>query len=344
MTDDCRILLVRLGSLGDIVHALPVASRLRQRFPKARLDWIVDERNREILDLVPVVDRRIVLRTQSRSGWLSAPEAVRALRRERYDVALDLQGLLKSALLARASGARRILGFPSDSLRERAARFLYTETCGQGESPHVVDKNLAMTTLLGASGGDKRFPLEVPTSSVPTDIRRRLGLADAGRYAVVNPGAAWPNKRWSPARFGAVAKWLRDHHALPSAVVWGSGEQELASRVAEASGGAAVLAPPTSIGDLIAVLQQATLMLSADTGPLHLAAAVGTPVVGIYGPTDPARNGPWSSDDVTVSRFVQCRCHHRRRCRAATWCLGEIETAEVVAAMERRMQTLTTHA
>ena len=140
-----RILIVRLGALGDIVHAVPAAAALRRAFPQATIDWIVDVRQREVLELVPVVDHRVSVNTSSARSLSSV---VRELRRERYDVALDLQGLLKSAVLARLSGARRVVGFPAELLRERAARFLYTETAGDA-SPHVIDKNLSMLKALG---------------------------------------------------------------------------------------------------------------------------------------------------------------------------------------------------
>jgi heptosyltransferase-1 len=154
---------------------------------------------------------------------------------------------------------------------------------------------------------------------------------------MVNPGAAWPNKRWHPERFGAVARAIRDRHALRSVVIWGPGERELADRVVAASHGAAFAAPPTSIADLFAISGAASLMVSGDTGPLHIAAAYGTPIVGVYGPTDPARNGPWSADDVCVSRFEACGCHHLRRCVRERWCLEEVHADEVIDAIDRRL-------
>ena len=154
---------------------------------------------------------------------------------------------------------------------------------------------------------------------------------------MINPGAAWPNKRWPPERFGAVARHLRARHGWPSIVAWGPGEEDLARAVVAAAGGAAALAPATSLGELLAIVGAAGLVVSGDTGPLHLAAALGTPIVGIYGPTDPARNGPWSPADVTLSRNRACACHHQRRCTAAAWCLGELGVDEVSAAVDRRL-------
>jgi ADP-heptose:LPS heptosyltransferase len=157
-----------------------------------------------------------------------------------------------------------------------------------------------------------------------------------GRFALLNPGAAWPNKRWPPSRLADVAIALRVRHDLTSVVLWGPGEEALAQDVVTAANGAAVLSPPTTIRDLVALTRGAALMVSGDTGPTHIASAVGTPIVGIYGPTRPARNGPLSPNDVTVSRDAVCSCHHLRQCTRDRMCLLDIEVGEVLGAIERR--------
>jgi lipopolysaccharide heptosyltransferase I len=326
-----RILIVRLGSLGDIVHALPAAAALRRAWPDARIDWLVDARHRELLDLVPVIDNAVVLRTPTVRGWL---DVTRILRPQRYDVALDLQGLLKSAVLARASGAARVLGFSIWHLRERTARPFYSETAAPDEALHVVSKNLALVERLDVTANRFEFPLDARDSAALAAVRAE---SEGAPFALVNPGAAWPNKRWPPDRFGALASILRERFGLIPFVLWGPGEEALARAVADASAGAARVAPRTAIADLVELSRAASLMVSGDTGPIHIAAAVGTPIVGIYGPTSPERNGPWSPDDVCLSRFEACRCHHRRRCTARTWCLDDITVAEVASAVDRRM-------
>ena len=333
------ILIVRLGAMGDIVHALPVAAALRTRFPDARIDWVVDERHRDLLELVPVVDRRIALWTRSDSLRRRVMKLRRTLTRESYDIAIDVQGLLKSAVVARLSGARRVLGFTAPHLRERAARVFYTETCDPGDTAHVIEKNLTLAASLGADVSRIQFPLTVPASMALDALHHRHSVAGDTPFVVLNPGAAWPNKRWPPDRFGAVAEWLHRAHGLRSVVTWGPDDKTTAAAVVDGSAGAAALAPRTSIADLIAIVRGAALMVSGDTGPVHLAAAVGTPVVGIYGPTDAARNGPWSADDVTVSRFTACGCHYQRRCRVARWCLEDISVDDVIAAITRRIGT-----
>jgi heptosyltransferase-1 len=355
-----NILIVRLGALGDIVHAIPAAAALRAAFPHARIDWIVEARHRGLLDLVPVIDRIVTLEGRTLRAWT---DALRRVRQIRYDVALDFQGLMKSAVLARASGAPRVAGFSIWHLREKTARPFYSETDAAGRSRlrerddtsnqpgrsdatdgqagatddeelHVAFKNLRLLRVVGIETDHLEFPLANVESAAAEHVR----AAAAGRpIALLNPGAAWPNKRWHTDRYGEVATFLRDVRGMLPVVLWGPGEQELAQFVIESSGGAAMEAPRTNISDLVEVARNAQLIVSGDTAPLHIAAAVGTPVVGIFGPTNPRRNGPWSADDEVISRYDTCACHYDRRCRQAKWCLTTVTVAEVTAAIQQRM-------
>jgi lipopolysaccharide heptosyltransferase I len=330
-----NILIVRLGALGDIVHALPAAAALRAAMPDARIDWLVDARHRALFDLVTGLDRIVTLEGRSIAAWV---DVVRRLRQVAYDAALDMQGLMKSAVLARASGASRVAGFSLWHLREKSARPFYSQVdeaggAAEGNSPiHVIRKNLRLLRVVGVDTDRVVFPLRPVESVVASGVR-----GEGDPFAVLNPGAGWPNKQWPAERFGEVAAFLRDVRGIRSVVVWGPGEQELARSVVSASGGAAVEAPPTGVADLVGLLRAASLCVSADTGPLHLAAAVGTPVVGIFGPTDPERNGPWLAEDVVVTRHGSCGCHYERRCRQAQWCLADVTSAEVTAAVQRRL-------
>jgi lipopolysaccharide heptosyltransferase I len=336
-----RILIVRLGALGDIVHAIPVAAALRRAYPQARIDWLVSAKHREILDLVSVVDRRIVVNDRGNGSGASLLGAMRGLRRERYDTALDLQGLIKSAIIARSTGASRVVGFASRYMREPFGRMFYTDVHDPGgegmyapsEKRHVVEINLGLLDALGMHAGPPEFPIDRADSPA---ARQMLEQTD-GRYALLNPGAAWPNKRWPPSRLAAVARALCERRRLKSVVLWGPGERALAEEVAAQADGAAIASPQTTIGDVVELARGAAVMVSGDTGPTHLGAAVGTPIVGLYGPTRPERNGPWVADDITLSRASICQCHHLRRCKLETMCLLEIEVSDVVAAVERRL-------
>lgn len=328
---DPAFLIVRLGSLGDVVHAIPAAAALARRYPRAAIDWLVDPRYADLLQIVAGLRRAIPLDPRGGAGTLL--QAIGTLRRQRYEAAVDLQGLIKSAVLARLAGARRTIGLPREHLREPAARAFYSETADPGRDPHVIRKGLAMMGALGVSETSVRFPLRIPPSEPAARVEARFG----GGYVVLNPGAAWPNKRWAPERFGAVAAAIRDRLALASLVLWGPGEAGAAAAVVAASRGAAELSPPTAIVDLPALLRGARLVISGDTGPLHIAGAVGAPIVALFGPTLAERNGPWSPEDIIVSRTARCECHYQRTCRRGEPCLDTIEVDEVVAAAERRL-------
>lgn len=379
-----RVLVVRLGALGDLVHTLPAVAAMREAWPDARIDWLVDARYATLLPFVSGVDCEIVIgargqpettphgRCASRdrpdllhnrsdeapsspsvvpdsraaersrvafSGLAGVWNAVRFLRAQSYDVALDAQGLIKSAALARASGAHRVIGFTSDHLREPVARMFYTEAVEPEGGVHVVRKNLALVRALGIEPGPLQFPLDASLDGNTARTLPAPGPDGRSRFAVINPGAGWPNKRWGPDRFGALARHLKDRHGLTTIVMWGPGERELSDTVVRASGGAACRASATGLGELIAIVRRATLFVASDTGPLQIAAALGTPIVSLFGPTDPARNGPWSPLDINLSRFDLCSCHYKRRCRRPSACIDDITLDEVVNAVDRRLGT-----
>jgi lipopolysaccharide heptosyltransferase I len=338
-----NILIVRLGALGDIVHAVPAAAALHRAFPGARLHWLVDAKHRAMVDLVSVVERVFVVAGRTPAAWVGT---VRALRQTRYDAALDLQGLMKSAVLARASGAARVLGFSIWHLREKAARPFYSEVAADGDAAaggepepggHVIAKNLRLLRMLGIETDRVEFPLARVASAAAEQVRAEQR---GEPFALLNPGAAWPNKRWPAARFGEIAAFLREVRGLSSVVLWGPGEEALAHAVVAASNGTARPAPMTNVGDLLELARAAALMVSGDTGPLHIAAAAGTPIVAVFGPTNPRRNGPWLPADVVVSRYDACGCHYDRRCHEARWCLEDVGVAELTAAIQQRLGTV----
>jgi heptosyltransferase-1 len=337
-----KFLLVRLGALGDIVHAIPVAVALRRAYPDAQIDWMVSAKHREILGLVPVISRCIVVNDRGDArGGISLVAAMLEIRRARYDVAIDLQGLLKSAAISRFSGARRVIGFNRRYARESIASLFYTDVHDPGgaglyassETRHVVEINLGLLAPLGIAPYAPEFLIQARRSPAVAEVLSRAGA----RFGLLNTGAAWPNKRWPAPRLASLARELHSRHAMQSVVLWGPGEQPLGDQVVALSAGTAMLAPPTTIEDIAALASAAAVMVSGDTGPTHIASAVGTPLVGIYGPTRPERNGPLGKDDETVSRADICQCHHLRQCRVERMCLLDIEVADVLAAVERRL-------
>ena len=341
-----KILIVRLSALGDIVHALPVLAAIKKAKADAQVDWLVEGNYAAILALATGLNRRVIVRARANletpdsiafTGGAGHLRAARYLRAQRYDLALDLQGLLKSAVWARVSGARRVVGFDRAHLREELAASFYSESVLPDVSGHVMRKNLSILSALDIPAPEPELLLR--PAATPEMVKTIQTAGGADGYIVINPGAAWPNKCWPPDRFGAVAKALRDRTGLHSLVTWGPKERTLADAVSQASGGAATAAPATSVSDLAALMRSAALVISGDTGPLHIAAAVGTPIVGLFGPTRPERNGPWDPRDVVISQAETCVCHHKRQCRRGAPCINDIAVEQVVGAAERRLHS-----
>jgi len=330
------VLLVRLSAIGDVVHTLPVAAALQRR--GWRVSWIVEPAARPLLEGNPAV-AQVLAAPPARAWRLGAVRAVAAqLRATRREAALDLQGLWKSAAWARLAGAARAIGFAPRWRREPLSSVLLTEQVLLGpEAVHVIDKNLALLRTVGISSlGLREFPLP-PTQAMAARVAAGLqadGVADD--YVVLNPGGGWASKLWPAECFARVAIGLRER-GLASLVTWGPGEEKLADRVVAASEGAARRAFPTTLLEYVELARKARLVVAADTGPLHLACAAGAAVVGIFGPTDPARNGPWSPADVTVRRRPLCSPCHRRRCSVHEGVMHAIPPDEVLKAIDRRL-------
>ena len=329
-----RFLIIRLGSLGDVIHGIPAAAALRRQFPHGRIDWLVDRKYVPLLDLVEGLDRKIPFDPRDLTRGAGAWSAVSDLRGTHYDAALDFQGLLKSAALSRLVGARQTVGFARVHLREPMAALFYTTTADPGAAPHVIHKALGLLAPLGVVDRTVRFPLAISHTAVSASLHDRFGPRG---YSLINPGAAWPNKRWPPARFGSLAAAIDREHGLRSIVLWGPGEEPLAESVAMASNGAAEPAPATTIPDIVAVAKGARLMVSGDTGPLHIGGAVGTPLVALFGPTYPERNGPWAPHDIVLSRVTTCGCLYQRQCSRNTRCIDDITVDEVAQAVRQRL-------
>jgi heptosyltransferase-1 len=321
-----KLLILRLGSMGDILHALPATAALRRAFPSAIIGWVVEQRWSELLCATgaddapsgspekPLVDVLHLVNTVawrkalfSDETWKEAWSSMNALRDAHYELAVDFQGAWKSAGLALWSGAQERIGF--DRPRERPAAIFYTRRV-VAASRHVVDQNLELAAAVaGRDSGSPSFQL--PSSSASeswckNELRWR-GLRD---FALLSPGAGWGAKLWPAESYGAVAAALR-REGLPSLVNFGPGEEALARAVEQASGGAA---QPLrcSLGELIALTRRSAIFIGGDSGPMHLAAAVGVPVVAIFGPTDPARNGPYRTRSIVLrhTNSVTSYTHH----------------------------------
>jgi lipopolysaccharide heptosyltransferase I len=238
-----RILIVKLGSIGDIVHTLPAVAAIRKALPESEISWVVERRAAEILRDNPIIDRLIEVDTKALRRGLVSGETLRAprqqlrqLRASAFDLALDFQGLLKSATIARLSGARRIFGFSRGALREPASRFLLTQSIPISKNSHVIRKNITLAKgALGISVSDAAEDLEFPIATTSVHESEALAAAGGDDYAILNPGGGWPTKLWSAERFGRLADELWSHYGLHSLVTHGPGEAELAATVLQAS-------------------------------------------------------------------------------------------------------------
>jgi ADP-heptose:LPS heptosyltransferase len=329
-----KALLVRLSSIGDVVHTLPALAALHRHGWEA--GWLVEPPSRVLLDESPLLARVIGVPSRKAFGWGQALSVLRALRAERYDAALDFQGLWKSAAWARLSGARRVVGWERRARREPSSAVLIGERATRSGGGHVIDKNLALLRPLGIEAvGLREFPLPFSADAVAR-VDAFLARFGEGAPVVLNPGGGWASKLWPAERFGELARGLRARGLRPL-VSFGPGEEGLADRVVAASGAAAERSFPTSLLDYVELARRARLVVAADTGPLHLACAVGTPVVALFGPTDPARNGPFAPDDVVLRRTPACAPCYSRTCARHAGVMDAVTAEEVLAAAGRRL-------
>ena len=342
-----RVLIVRLSSMGDVIHTLPAAHAIREAFPKATIGWLIEERWAELLCAPgaarrgpPSAQRPLVdwLHTVNLREWRKSLFTVSTIeqiarvwndvRAANYEVAIDLQGAIRSAVAARWSRAPVIYGAAQP--REAPASLWYTQPVIT-RGAHVIEQNVSIVeSLVGyaLSPAAIEFPHDA-TAEARTEMKlRELGARD---FAILNPGAGWGAKRWPAERYGQVARELA-HGGLRSIVNFGPGEEALARETEAASGGTA-MALMCSISELIALTRRAKLFIGGDTGPLHLAAALGIPVVAIFGPTDPARNGPYATRSI-VLRNPASPTTHARTARPDDGML-EISVDEVVNAAQK---------
>ena len=291
-----NILVVRLSSLGDIVHSLPGVAALRNALPDAQIDWLVARQWAPILEGSPAANRLIYFDQKPLSRVV---HSVRELWASRYDAAVDFQGLYKSALLTLSSGARRRVGFDRTSAREPGAAMFYSERVRAG-GPHRVQKNLSLAEHFGARRvAEPKFPLRVAEAATRS-VGERLAAQGITDYWVALPGGGWAGKLWPAESYGALCREVERQFGLRALLIGSSGESRLADAAISAAGSAAPIRFPTTLAELMAVLAQARFAVGGDTGPLHLAAALGVPVVGLYGPTDPAQTGPYTTRSVVV--------------------------------------------
>ncbi len=326
-----RFLIIRLSSLGDIVHTAKAAAMIRGAFPEATMDWLVD---RAWVGLFTgCTDFREII-PMDRASRRSLFATIRRMRSARYSCVVDFQGLYKSALLAYLAGAPQRIGLARGFAREGGASVFYTERVSPAPG-HVVDQNCALARV---AGGGESHRCGFPQCTIPpAETARRVASCKTGQFFVVNPGGGWRSKCWPADRYGVLCRELAGRYGLRAVVNHGPNEQDLADAVVRA---AAPLEPVRFCGqipELISFLAGAKFVVAGDTGPLHLANALGTPVIGLYGPTDPARTGPYGTEDEVVCNERFHGMNHIRGSAPAPSMLS-ITVEQVLEAVARRLE------
>jgi lipopolysaccharide heptosyltransferase II len=332
-----RAVLIRFSSLGDVVLTLPVARTLKEAFPAAEIVFLTRAAYQPLLEGQAGIDRVVTLE-EAGQGLAALRRSCRALGH--FDLALDLHGTLRSRSCLGALDADRRLRYRKDALLRRLWAGGWMRGRMASERRHMIDRYLEPLRRVGITPANPVPELAVPPRMVASAraVVRAAGIHDPDRVAVLVPGARWPNKRWSPASFAAVAAGLRDAEGLEPVVAGDAADREAAEAVRTSiPGGAALLAGGTSLMELAALLKLARVVIANDSGPAHLAAAVGTPVIALFGPTHEAFGfAPRGERVRVISHALACRpctVHGGSRCpRARRLCLDGIEPAEVLAA------------
>jgi lipopolysaccharide heptosyltransferase I len=335
-----RILIIKLGAVGDVIHSLPLLQTLRDRFPRSYIAWAVESAAAPILEGNPALDEMIRLeRNQLRgmAGLAYFRRWLRALREKRFDTALDPHNLFKSGVMAYASGASVRIGFKK--LREGNFLFMNRWIRPGPRHRHAVEKYLCLLDPLGVQ--ESQWIFRFPLAWGPEDedrmdrfwIQQGLGRGGSSPEPVVavNPGANWPSKRWIPERYARVADRLVNEYGVRILILWGPDERPLADRIARAMKEIPVIAPETDLKQLMALITRCRLLITGDTGPLHIAAALEVPTVSLFGPSDPARNGPYGHGHAVVRSPVPPATHWQKKEIGDHW-MGAIPIETVVEA------------
>jgi heptosyltransferase I len=341
-----KILILKFSALGDVVHTLPIAATIRKSLPDSYIAWMVEERYQDILAGNPDIDEVIPLRTKVwRKNWNSKSlgeilHTIKTLRRQNFDLVLDLHGLLKSGIIAGLSGAPTRVGFHRKNCKEKInTLFTNRKTPYIADGLHVVDITLTLLqTALGKIEKTKLFPLQVPDEMDAKVARFFDQNPDLTRRPIIgiNPGAGFESKQWELARFAELADRVSEELEASILLTWGPGEELKAQQISAHMKQKNWIAPPTSILESIALYKRMALLVSCDSGPLHLVAALGIPTVSIFGPTDPTRNGAYGVNHEAVYKVLACSFCWKKTCPLGTKeCMQQVTVDEVFQAVKK---------
>ena len=305
---ELKILAVRLGSLGDIVHAFPAVSGLRTSFPNAEIIWLTHPTWKF---LVSTSELATEVWTVDSRNWSNVRSVLARIKEHRFETAIDYQGLWKSAALPFLARVPRRIGFSSETVREAGVSILYTDRVKVSASEHIADQNAELSARAGANVSVGQVKLTVPFEDEQV-VRARIAQDGTEDYVVLSPGGGWQSKCWPADRYGLLAKKILDQFGLRSVINVGPGEEQLAELVVQAAGNSRPIPFTGSLGQLMALLKNASALVAGDTGPMHLADVLGTRVIAIFGPTDPARNGLYHRSGVVLRWEGAARTYKRQ--------------------------------
>ncbi len=337
-----RILIVKLGSIGDIVHTLPVLRTLRVRFPNAFIAWAVEEKLADLLYGNTDLDEIVIISTKrwrknlSFSTLSEVMEAIGNLREKSFDIVLDFQGLIKSGVVSLLTGAKNRVGFSRKDCREKA-NILFTNRKARPfiDQEHVVDKNLSLLKKFQI----EKFQIEFSLKSSPeAETSIHSFCADHTDFfqkpvAAINPGVGFATKQWALDRYARIADRVFRELNLNILLTWGPGEKEKVEKIAATMEENCLIAPPTTILESIALYKKLDLFIGGDTGPLHICAALGVSTVSIFGPTNPNRNGSYGDGHTTAFKKLHCSFCYKRKCPTQNECMSELREEEVFEAI-----------
>lgn len=328
-----NILIVKLSAIGDVIHALPVSYAIKESFPKAKITWVVEPPAYDLLLNNPYIDRILVFekkKFKSIGGFMKhLPSFSSLIKETEYDVALDLQGLSKSAAIAYLSGAPLKLG--CCNMREFSDR-ISKPICGPNQHGHIVERYLDVARALGCTVRNVAFPVEITEqeASLAERIAAQAGMCMDNPYVVLAAGANWPNKRWPTGHYAKLADWLYQQRIIPVVVGGGVVDSRLVQEInAKAEIPAVDLVGKTTLKQLAHIIRRAKALVGGDTGPMHLAAGLGKPVVALMGPTDVVRNGPYGQSGNAIEIEADCKHCWKRQCPLGKDCLAEIQVEQV---------------
>lgn len=329
-----KFLIVKLSSLGDIIHTLPALETLRRKYPFAQIDWLVEERFYDFLKENPLIDKIYLLRFRSpvrKNKWRIFFRTIKLIKAKSYDVAIDFQGLIKSSFFTFLSGAKYRIGFTERDLRERQAKYFYNVMPTQSyEGGHVISKNLSLLSMINIFENEPYSAKIFLQENDEKEIKEELKKRGIERYYIVHPWAGWKSKQWQTNNYVELIKKIYEEHKIKAMITWAPHEYIIAKEFLNHCGKAAFLSFTTSINKMIALIKNSLLIIGGDTGPIHIADALQKPILALYGPTDPVRTGPINAKAIAICHKIECSGCKRRTCPYNhNKCLNSISVNEV---------------